>query len=269
MSNILKSQDDLIVFSDIIKYANKNELSKDFLEELLQLLIPQSNGENLIDYKVKARGRDTAKFSPRFHEIGISLSALNQWLENNVKDFAELYDIKDMNTLKSFLCLFVISHEVEHSYQYLMGEGIIEAPSKIIQSGYKELVDLFLPDTYIIPRPIKEVRQSISLLLYKMKQNFYILERNANIEASDLLSQVATYMEREDMLEMFNQMKSLFMRIGYTENPNGSLEETYKKILLYDRYRKFLEETNMSEKEKARFGLKITEQTRQKVLKER
>lgn len=267
MSNILKNQNDLIVLSDIINYVNKNELSKSYLEEVFKLLIPNNNGDYLIDYTVKDKGATTAIFVPQSMRIIVSLDKINKWLELNEKDSAEFYKISDDNTLKSFLFLFTITHEVEHSYQYLIGEGIINAPSKIIQCGYKGIFDLLLPDNYIIPRPIKETRKRIALVLYKIKQNFFILERNANIECTDLLCQLASYMEREDIFKMFNSMKNSFMRIGYKENSMGSLDETYKKILLYDRYKNFYEEVNMIEEEKVRFGLSISEQTRQKVLK--
>lgn len=266
MSNILKNQNDLIVLSNIINYVNKNELSKSYLEEVLKLLIPNNNGDYLIDYIVKEKGTITANFVPQFKYIKVSLNKINKWLELNEKELAELYKISDNNILKSFLFLFSITHEIEHSYQYLMGEGVIKVPNKIIQCGYKGIFDLLLPDNYIIPRPIKETRNRIALVLYKLKQNFFILERNANIECTDLLCQLASYMEREDIFKIFNDLRNSFMRIGYKENSMGSLDETYKKIFLYDRYKKFYEVVNMIEEQKARYGLSISEQTRQKIL---
>lgn len=267
MSNILKRQNDLIVLSDIINYVNRNELSESYLEEVLKLLIPNNNGNYLIYYNVNYKGSTTAIFVPQSMCIKVSLDKINKWLEFNKKDLVEFYKISDDNTLKGFLFLFMITHEIEHSYQYLMGEGIINAPNKIIQCGYKGIFDLLLPDSYIIPRPIKETRKIIALILYKIKQNFFILERNANIECTDLLCQLASYMKREDIFKMFNCMRNSFMRIGYKENSMGSLDETYKKILLYDRYKKFYENVNTTEEEKVRYGLCISEQTRQKILR--
>ena len=267
MSNILKNQDDLILLKDIINYVNKNEISKSYLEEVLKLLIPSNNGDHLISCNVKEGGSATAIFMPQYMSINVSLDKINKWLESNGKDLADFYKVSNDSTLKSFLFLFVVTHEIEHSYQYLMGEGLIETPSKIIQCGYKDIFDLLLPDNHIMPRPIKEVRNNISLILYKIKQNYLVLERNANIECTDLLCQLSLYMEREEIFKMFNDMKNSFMRIGYKENCCGSLEETYKKILLYDRYKRFYEKVNISEDEKIRYGLNISEQTRQKVLK--
>lgn len=267
MSNILKKQDDLMVLRDIINYVDKNNLSKSYLEAVLKLLIPNNNGDYLVSYDVKEEGMSTAIFMPQYMCIKASLNKIKKWLELNSRDLADFYKVNNDNTLKSFLFLFVITHEIEHTYQYLMGKGLIESPSKVIQYGYKEIFDLLLPNNYIIPRPIKQVRNKISLILYKTKQNFLILERNANVECADLLCQLSLYMEREELFKMFDHMKNSFISIGYKENCCGSLEETYKKILLYDRYKRFYEKVNINEDEKIRYGLNISEQTRQKVLK--
>jgi len=267
MSNIIKKSNDLIVLNDIITYVNKNKLSKSYLEEVIKLLIPNNNGKYLINYNIKEQGGVTAIFSPKFRCITASLNKIENWLELNIKDLAEFYKINNDDTLRSFLFLFIITHEIEHSYQYLIGENIIDSPSKIIQCGYKGIFDLLKSNKYIIPRPIKETRRIISLVLYKLKENFFILERNANIESTDLLSQLALYMDREDIFKMFESMRNSLLTIGYIENSMGSLAETYKKLFMYDKYKKFYEEVNMTEEDKVRYGLSISEQTRQKILK--
>lgn len=267
MSNIIKEKKDLLLLRDIINTFNKNELSKEYIEEILKLLIPNKNGNKLIDYNVKAKGQTSAIFSPKSVSINISIDKINEWLQLNSKDLSEMYKIDSLNTLKSFLFLFVITHEIEHSYQYLISRKLIESPSKIITQGYKGIFDILLPENHIIPRPIKETRRTLSILLYKSKENFFILERNANIESTDLLIQLATYIERENMISLFRDIHDTCVKIGYTENTRGSLEETYRKILLYDRYKKFYEETNLTEQEKVRLGLPIKEETREKILK--
>lgn len=205
-------------------------------------------------------------FDPQYECLIASLNKINNWIYINAKDFEVMFKIKDINILKSYLFLFLITHEIEHSYQYLMGKGIINAPSQIIQYGYKRIFDLFLKNESIIPSPIKETRNLISLILYKRNENLFVLERNENIESTDLLCQLALFTGREDIFEMFNEMKTAFMSIGYTEGPIGSLEETYRKFFLYDRYKRFYENPNMTEEEKAEYGLNISEQTRQRIL---
>lgn len=160
----------------------------------------------------------------------------------------------------------MITHEIEHSYQYLMAKGKVNAPCQMIQSGYQGIFALFNRNSSIIPRPIKETRELISYLLYKKNENLYILERNANLEATDLLCQLALFTGRDDIYKIFNEMKNTFMSVGYTDDNQGNLKETYQKILMYDKYKKFYQENNMSEEDKIRYGLNISEQTRARIL---
>lgn len=267
MSNIITKKEELLFLSDTIKYLNNHEISKHYLEEILKQLLPKINGETLIRENISENGITTAVFSPRTESIKISINKINEWLKSNSKDLSEMYKIDDINTLKSFLFLFMITHEIEHSYQYLISQGTIKSPCEIIKQGYTGIFDLMSPNKNIIPRPIKETRRTLSVFLYKLKENFYILERNANIESADLLIKLATFMEREDMINLFKDIHDTCIKIGYTENSKGSLDETYRKILLYDRYKKFFEETNLKEEDKIRLGLNISEETRQKILK--
>jgi len=196
----------------------------------------------------------------------MSLNKINIWLQNNTDCFFESIKSSDYNILRSYLLLFMITHEIEHSYQFLMSEGVIVAPNTLLKDAYKGLFDLLNPKYYAIPRPIKEARQRVSLFLYKLKENFYILERNANIESMDLISKCALYNNREDIYQLFIDMKNTYLKCGYINNTIGSIEETYRHILMYDKYRKFYNEIDMSEDEKVRYGFSIDEETRDKVL---
>lgn len=266
MSNIIKSQNDVKVLVDIIKNIDTNNINKSDLEEILKMLLPKDNQNLLINYDITKNGLKAGTFIIKNKKILFALNKIESWLDTNAKDFSKKFNVKDINTLRIFLYLFLITHEIEHSYQYLMATNIIEAPNKVIELGYKGICDILNPPEYIIPRPIKETRTHISQFLYKMNQNFYVIERNANIECTDLLCQCSLYMDREDMYKLFNYVKNTFAKIGYMGSTIGSLEETYRKILMYDRYKKFYEEVNMSEEEKVRFGLSISEEMRNKVL---
>jgi len=269
MSNIIKQQNDLIILSDIIKYVSHHDLSEDYIAEILKCIIPSINGETLIGYQVKEKGIETALFDSKYGCIRANLNQINNWLAKNTNDFEKNYHFQDTNILKAYLFIFMITHEIEHSYQYLMAKGVVDAPCKMIQSGYQKIFALFNRNSSIIPRPIKETRELISYLLYKFNENFFILERNANVEATDLLSQLAVFTGRDDIYNIFNEMNEQFTLIGYFEDSRGSLKETYQKILLYDKYKKFFEQPKMSEEAKMRYGLTITEDTRHKILKKK
>ena len=267
MSNIIKSEDTLVILNDIIDYISKNEITKDYLEKVLSLLLPKENDTLLIDYNVIENGFKTAMFVPKDKSIFLFVNNINIWLDKNINDFKNDIKTTDINSLRPYFFLLIITHEIEHSYQYLMGNGLVDAPNDILKDAYKGLNDLLEPNNYIIPRPIKQTRKILSLFLYRMKQNFYLLERNANIESMDLVSKCALSNNRDDIYQLFNDMKNTYMKCGYTNSTMGSIEETYRQLLMYDKYKKFYEKIEMSEEDRVRYGFNITEETREKILK--
>ncbi len=267
MSNIIKNKDTLLLLKDIINNYDKTNLSKSYIEEILRELIPNKDGNLLIKYKVKDSGISIAKFVPEYESINININKVNEWLDKNTGSFLKEINTCDSNTLRNYLFLFMITHEIEHSYQYLMGKGIIESPNDVLKNAYNGLFDLMASKDYIIPRPIIQTRRIISRVLYKANENFYLLERNANIESMDTVSKVALFNDREDVFKLFLCMKNIYTRCGYTDSTIGSIEETYTKILMHDKYKKFYKKINIDEKEKVRYGFNISEDTRKKVLK--
>lgn len=266
MLNKIQNKEQLLIIKDLIEYAQKKGIDKVFLEQVLTELLPSNNGISLMNYKILNKGYMTALFDPNTERILISMNKLNQWLDMNSNDLNKVYKIDDLNEFKIFLTLFAIVHEIEHAKQFLIGKDLITAPNQLIRNGYKGLFELFRADDSIIPRPIKNTRRFISLMLYKVKQNYYVLERNANVESTELLKQLSLYMNKEDIFDIFDDFKTNFLKIGYIKNNIGSLEETYHNIFMYDKYIKFYENLNISEENKIRYGLKVSEETRIKIL---
>lgn len=73
-------------------------------------------------------------------------------------------------------------------------------------------------------------------------------------------------MKEENFYKTFNNIKSQYAKIGYLNSTQGSLEETYKKIQMYKKYQKFYQDTDLSEEDCIRYGLKIKESTRKRIL---
>ena len=80
------------------------------------------------------------------------------------------------------------------------------------------------------------------------------------------LCNCSLYMETYDIYNMFLSLKNKFLKLGYVDSNIGSFEETYRKILMYDKYLKISKELNICEKDRVRYGLNISEVTRKKVL---
>ena len=266
MTNIIHNKSELMIFKDILNYFQNNEISKEHLEEVLKKLIPNDNGSPLISYNVSETGIITASFAPRTKSINMSINKVNIWLEEMTNNFITSLKPSDYNVLRSYMLLFIITHEIEHSYQYLISEGIVNSPNDVLKEAYKGLFELYVPTDYVIPRTIKETRKIISFYLYNLKPHFYLLERNANIESTDLVSQCALYNDREDIYQIFTDMKNLFLKLGYFYNSNGSIKETYKQILMYNKYKEFYTEPDIDQDERVRYGFSVSQETRDKIL---
>ena len=172
------------------------------------------------------------------------------------------YETRDENSIRNYLYLCAILHEIEHSYQYLMGEGIIEAPNNLIKDGYHTLYNI----SYNEYNLIKRIQIELSIALYNKHCNSLILERNAQIETDDALYQLALLENKEHLYEIFLSHKNEISQDGYQKNTSGRLEETYRKILMYKTYKQFDKDIDCSEEERIRWGLNISEEARQKVL---
>ena len=56
------------------------------------------------------------------------------------------------------------------------------------------------------------------------------------------------------------------MKLGYINSNIGSIEETYRKTLMYRKYKKIYEDLEISDDERIRFGFNISDETRNKLL---
>lgn len=253
------------LYRDIVNYLQHNELTKTYLEEIMKYLIPSDDGKELIRYSIKEKGAGRAMFVPSEKSINMAINSVNNWLDRQVNDFRDK-NIDD-NVLRSYMFLFGLTHEISHAYQYLMGEDKIDFDNTVLKNAYKGIFDLMIKKDYILPRPISETRRNISLILYKRRQYFYLVERNANIESTEIVRNTAFDNNRDDVYKLFDDMVNTFLLIGYTDSGIGSIEETYKKILMHGKYNKFYHDMDISVQDRVRYGFAIDDDTRKKVLK--
>ena len=266
MGNIIKDKNDLILLKDIISESQKRELSVGFLEEILKCLLPKDGNKLMATYYVTEKGLNTAFFEPKYNKIILSINKINQWLDRQLDDFSKSTSITNSARIRSYFLMFMITHEIEHAYQYLIGKGIVDTSSIVLKDAYNGLFNLMIKKHYVIPRPITVARELITTFLYQSKRDLYLLERNANILSTELIKDCALYSGDEDAYSFFDNFMRTYLICGYTESTIGSIEETYRKILMYGKYKKFYHDTKLSEKEKVRYGFGIDEDTRRKVL---
>ena len=128
MSNIVKNKDDLLFLSDILKYIKCNKVSKSFIENELSKLLPNYQ-DNLIKLCVNDRGNVYPCFLPKYREIMLYINKIEDWVNVNSNAFFNQYNGSDLDLFKGYMFIYLFTHEVEHSYQFLMGENLIDSPS--------------------------------------------------------------------------------------------------------------------------------------------
>lgn len=261
MSHIIKSNEDIIKISEQLEILRRKGYGKESLEEITGLLIPTN-----ANYQVKGiigEFNEPAFFNPSDRTINFSKENLETYIYQIIDPIIKTFPNLSKKELFYNYVIFVISHEVEHIHQHLIGNGYIEFPYQIISEAYKNLFAL-------------KISKNINPIYAKIKINKYLkqiskatslLERNANVEAYDLLNKVAEYENNLEIKKIIEMQQAFCLTFGYKGFYNGAVEETYNKALLKDIYETFPKNENISLEEKVRYGLPIDRMTRKKVLK--
>ena len=268
MGNIVKNEEDSNYLCQLVLDIKDNGFDANKIIGVLERLLPRdSNGKLLIKHRVTEKGMNTAIFLPRYEKIEISVNKIDIWLEKNADDLAPMFEIEDKELLKAYLLLMALMHETEHSYQYLIGLGLVPAPCLIIRDAYHALFDLLLPKEYILPRPIKQARRAISVVTYKMKENEYLLERNAQFDSLSTLSNVAFYNGHNDIRNLLLNLKNAYAISGYLDNSDGPLVNTFKNIVMGDKLKKMNHDySNLDMMDRYRLGLPVDDVTHERIL---
>lgn len=267
MGNI-KGSDASLCLNDFIANNDSFSITKDLLEEILNVIVPKDlNNNNMIGINIRKNGRGIAVFHPQYESISLSIDKLYEWVNSNSEGLANYYGIQNSELFKKYLVLMALTHETEHSYQYLMGMGKIVAPCKMLEQGYKTITELFIHKDYVFPRPIKQVRRIVSLLAYKKRENEFLLERNAQYDSLGLLSSMAWANGHDDIAGVFNSMRNTFAVAGYTDNNDGALINTLKDIHLGDKLKSMdFDFESLDMNTRFRLGLPVDDHTRERIL---
>jgi hypothetical protein len=237
-------------------------INEENIEKIIKELFEMYDICDKTSYRFQDNSPNTAQFVPHLNQIVISIKQIPKWLYLNVDDPKNTIKVGNMDSLllKCYLVLNMLVHETEHAKQYLIGQEELPSPSILVSKGYRNITELLINPNYILPRPIKLVRRTISLVLYYKKQNSYILERNANLEAFYKLSFLAQKRNDSDILSLFTEITELYLKLGYINSIKGSMYETHKEILMLDKFPKTKDYLLLDTGTKMRFGLPITEE---------
>ena len=176
---------------------------------------------------------------------------------------------EDIEKMAAYYQAFSLLHEVEHGYQFLIARDRIPFKYREVKDSYKGIIESIYPKKRLIPCSIKELKCHISFLKYQKNAYDFVLERNAEVEAAFDTNILAKESDDEKVAEIFESLGLAFLNIGYEENNNGCVYQTFEGILRKKEYDKIIKDPTMNEETRLRFGLNIKEETRKELIKKR
>lgn len=266
MSYIVKNQNDLVLVKDLFELYRKENINISLLEEIVREIIPKDeNGELLVGYEIREMGGGISAFSLSNNSLNLSIDEMYKWIDINGEDVITNFDVKDISLFREYLFFYILFHEIEHSYQYLMAYSAVDAPCELVRDGYKLIIDTLLCRNYDTMGKLKIMRNAVAYYLYYRNNYKYVIERNANVEALDLLQLLAMENGHDDLSQVFNDMRNSIAMWGYIKSNKGCFEETCNNMLIGYEYRKLNHNYELSDIERFRYGLPISKEYRDKI----
>lgn len=264
MSHIVNNVDEKGRIVSYIELVRDNGYKTDVLYEILNGIIPV-NDRFQVCSEVNNEGY-LAYFSWINKVIHLNENDLLNYIKNLLNSVIKVYPSleKYKSELFSYLVLFVLLHEVEHVYQYMFGHGYLD-------HNYKLVCDLYRNTTkFSVSDKTPKIIENILFSRYKTVKDraTFVLERNANVEAYDLLHKVSLIEGNSEIIRfMYNQFM-WYSACGYLKiKNNGSFEESYKDIWRHRLFNSFDFSEDISFEDRVRYGLPLEDDDRLILLK--
>ena len=268
MSHI-REKDNLLKLKSYMSKLDGNT-SIEIINDILNELVPKTdNNKNMIGVIVSEGNKFSTRpgYMPSSNTIIIPKDSLIRNSDNSAELLAKEFCYDDKEKLSSYYQMFSLLHEVEHGYQFLIAKGILKFPYIEVKAGYEGIINSIYQKNSIIPNPIRDLRCGISFLKYQANAYSFVLERNAEVEASNDTCLLAREVGDEEIADIFDAFTLAFQFVGYEENEKGCMYQTYLGILRKRLFDKIKQDDNMSEEDRLRFGLSISNETRNTLMK--
>lgn len=238
--------------------------SKYTLYEVLSSIIPLNE-----EYQVKPEINSTgypAYFNGYGELIHINEYALRDYIQKMQEQVILMYPNleKEKNELFAYLTMFTLLHEVEHAYQYMIGQGHIDNPYQLVKDGYKYICDFSYEEKW------PSIWVAILIERYKQQKDkaTFVLERNANVEAYQLLNELSKIENRPEIERFMYNQYLWYSACGYLRmKNNGSFEESYRDIWRHKTYKNFDFSEDIPVQDRIRYGLPLDHESRKFLLK--
>lgn len=260
MSHIINEEKDIKYISSLVDILRSKGCNKNTIEEILYSLIPSNHNIKVEvgDFDKSAYFNitsETVKISyEKLKEFAMDISMLLSSVSSNLNNNEAFY---------YYYVLEILAHEVEHVYQYLIGNKSIDYKYKTIAELYKNLFTIEVRDRNPIYFNLKKKRFINEVI---RKEDNFLLERNANIESNSLLMSLANYENNIELKDHFETQMLHYLNSGY-EIYNGAAKESYKKLWIYSLFKNLPKDEFIPTEDKIRYGLPVDTETRKKILR--
>ena len=255
---------------EILKYCLEKITDKEcevkYVREILQEIVPKDENHNKLVGTVVTEGKvEPAIYIPENNTIRISVSEFDKRTEDTAKVLCERFKYDDLKRVKEYYQLFSLLHEVEHAKQFLITKDKYHCSSNELKQGYKNVVSLLLGNK-TIDNPIAKVKRTMSIYKYNNAKNDYIIERNANVEASSDIIKLAELNKEDEIKEIFELINMAMTFIGYAKDNYGCMYHTHDDLDLLRQYYLIKKDDIIDEDTRLRYGLEVNKDTRNKLL---
>lgn len=266
MSHIIKKNDDLLMVNEVFEMLSKDKIKASLLEDVVKMLLPKDNeGSLLVGYELSDRDGGFSRYSLSDNCLRLSVDEMYKWVDINSDVFIKQFGVNEIDLFRDYVMLLILVHEIEHSYQYLMAYGKVDAPCDVVSGGYKLIIESLLGYAYDKMGIVDKFRNRVAFNRYNRNNGRYVIERNANVEAFDLLQQLAILNNHKEMIVVFNKLRNLMGIWGYMYSNRGSFEETCRDMMILKKFKSLDHGYELPEIERFRYGLSISKESRDKI----
>lgn len=263
MSHIVSTDEDRIKLFDYLELVRSSGYNKETLFEILNFIIPR-NSEFQVNTEIDDKGY-IAYFSWFDKVIHLNESGLLKYINKMVIETIKMYPAleKYKSELFSYIVLFVLCHEVEHVYQFMFGHDYIKHDYRIVTDLYKNMTE------FSVMKNTPYIIENILFERYKYVKDkvTFVLERNANVEAYDLLYKLSLIEENDSITRFMNNQYLWYCACGYLKmKNNGSFEESYRDSWRHRMFKSFDFSEEISVEDRIRYGLPIEDDDRLVLL---
>ena len=264
MSHIVNNDEGIKKISSYLELVRSSGYNKDVLFEILDGVIPINS-----DFQVNAEidNSDYVAYFSWFNKvIHLNENELLKYVNKMTDEVINMYhSLKNYrHELFSYIILFVLCHEVEHVYQFMFGHDYIKHDYKIVADLYKNMTE------FSVMKNTPYIIKSILFERYKYVKDraTFVLERNANVEAYDLLYKLSLIEGNDCITRFMNNQYLWYSACGYLKiRNNGSFEESYRDTWRHRMFKSFDFNEEISVEDRIRYGLPIEDDDRLVLLK--